>query len=69
MTAPTDAPPTLNRAITLPLLVFYALGVTIGAGIYVRVGATAAQAGIYAPVSFLLAAFVMLLSALASLAR
>ncbi len=63
MTANTDAPPTLNRAITLPLLVFYGLGVTVGAGIYVLVGATAAQAGIYAPVSFLLAAFVMLFSA------
>ena len=54
---------TLRRAITLPLLVFYGLGVTIGAGIYVLVGATAAQAGIYAPTSFLLAAFVMLFSA------
>lgn len=69
MTANTDAPPTLNRAITLPLLVFYGLGVTIGAGIYILVGATAAQAGSYAPVSLLLAAFVMRFSALASLAR
>jgi amino acid transporter len=43
--------------------VFYGLGVTIGAGIYVLVGATAAQAGIYAPASFLVAAFVMLFSA------
>lgn len=55
--------PTLRRAITLPLLVFYGLGVTTGAGIYVLVGATAAQAGIYAPVSFLIASFVMLFSA------
>ena len=59
-----NAPPaTLRRAITLPLLVFYGLSVTIGAGIYVLVGATAAQAGIYAPMSFLLAALVMLFSA------
>lgn len=57
------APPTLRRAISLPLLVFYGLGVTIGAGIYVLVGATAEQAGVYAPTSFLLAAFVMLFSA------
>tara|TARA_R110002012_G_scaffold57553_9_gene148474 strand:- start:4811 stop:6046 length:1236 start_codon:yes stop_codon:yes gene_type:complete len=56
-------PPTLRRAISLPLLVLYGLGVTIGAGIYVLVGATVAQAGIYAPVSFLVAAFVMLFSA------
>ena len=58
-----EMPPTLRRAISLPLLVFYGLGVTIGAGIYVLVGATVAQAGIYAPVSFLVAAFVMLFSA------
>ncbi len=63
MSAPPTTPATLRRAITLPLLVFYGLGVTIGAGIYVLVGATAAQAGIYAPTSFLLAAFVMLFSA------
>ena len=63
-TSPQDvAPQTLRRAITLPLLVFYGLGVTIGAGIYVLVGATAEQAGIYAPTSFLLAAIVMLFSA------
>lgn len=64
-TAPMVTPhqTSLRRGITLPLLVFYGLGVTIGAGIYVLVGATAAQAGIYAPASFLLAAFVMLFSA------
>ncbi len=61
--AQSTPPATLRRAITLPLLVFYGLGVTIGAGIYVLVGATAAQAGIYAPASFLVAAFVMLFSA------
>tara|TARA_R110000772_G_scaffold159204_3_gene270365 strand:- start:678 stop:1922 length:1245 start_codon:yes stop_codon:yes gene_type:complete len=49
----------LVRKLTLPLLVLYGLGVTIGAGIYVLVGATAAQAGIYAPVSFLVAAVVV----------
>ena len=37
----------------------YGLGVTIGAGIYVLIGATAGQAGIYAPVSFCIAALVM----------
>ncbi len=51
--------PTLKRGLTLPLLALYGLGVTIGAGIYVLVGATAAKAGIYAPVSFLLAAGVV----------
>lgn len=39
------------------------MGVTIGAGIYVLVGETAALAGIFAPSAFLVAAFVMLFSA------
>jgi len=50
---------TLKRSLTLPLLTLYGLGVTIGAGIYVLVGATAAKAGFYAPMSFLLAAAVV----------
>jgi basic amino acid/polyamine antiporter, APA family len=54
---------TLKRGLTLPLLTLYGLGVTIGAGIYVLVGATAAKAGIYAPVSFLLAAGVVAFTA------
>ena len=43
----------------MPLLILYGLGVTVGAGIYVLVGATAQKAGFYAPVSFLLAAMVV----------
>jgi basic amino acid/polyamine antiporter, APA family len=39
------APPELCRAIGLPLLVLYGLGITIGAGIYVLVGAAAETAG------------------------
>ena len=53
----------LKRSLNLPLVVLYGLGVTIGAGIYVLVGATAGAAGIYAPLSFVLAALVMLPSA------
>lgn len=49
----------LVRRLNLPLLVLYGLGVTIGAGIYVLVGATASKAGIYAPLSFVLAAIVV----------
>jgi len=49
----------LRRALSLPLLTLYGLGVTVGAGIYVLVGATAAKAGFYAPVSFLVAACVV----------
>ena len=37
------APPsaTLKRRLGLPLLVFYSVGITIGAGIYVLIGAVA----------------------------
>ncbi len=57
--SPPDTKPALQRRLTLPLLILYGLGVTVGAGIYVLVGATAAKAGFYAPISFLLAAFVV----------
>ncbi len=53
----------LSRVISLPMLVLYGLGITIGAGIYVLIGQAVAQAGTYAPMSFLLAACVMLFSA------
>lgn len=47
--------PALNRRLNLPLLVFYGLGTTIGAGIFVLVGKVAGRAGMAAPVSFLVA--------------
>lgn len=43
---------TLNRTLELPLLTLY------GAGIYVLIGKVAAQAGLYAPLAFILAAVV-----------
>ncbi len=51
--------PKLQRRLSLPLLTLYGLGVTVGAGIYVLVGTTAAKAGYYAPISFLLAGAVV----------
>lgn len=48
--------PDLERALGLPLLVLYGLGTTIGAGIYVLIGAAAGRAGIYAPMAFIAAA-------------
>ena len=60
---PLDEELQLTRAIGLPLLVLYGLGITIGAGIYVLIGTAASKAGDFAPTSFLLAAFVMAFSA------
>jgi amino acid transporter len=57
-------PASLKRVLSLPLLVFYGLGTILGAGIYVLVGKVAGLAGMYAPVSFLLAAVLTLLTGL-----
>lgn len=46
---------TLKRSLSLPMMVLYGLGTTIGAGIYALVGEIASAAGYYAPVSFLIA--------------
>lgn len=53
----------LQRRINLPLLVLYGIGVTVGAGIYVLIGAMAGRAGLHAPLAFLLAAIVMAFTA------
>ncbi len=47
---------TLKRNLSLPMMVFYGLGTTIGAGIYALVGEIVHIAGYFAPVSFLVAA-------------
>ncbi|MEP2031388.1 MAG: amino acid permease [Paracoccaceae bacterium] len=64
MSETSQPPAKLRRALTTPLLTLYGLGVTIGAGIYVLVGATAQEAGAYASFSFLVAAIVVSLTAL-----
>ena len=56
---PVTPPAALQRRLGLPLLVLYGVGITIGAGIYVLIGAVAGHAGRYAPWAFLLAAVVM----------
>jgi amino acid transporter len=54
---------TLKRSLTLPYAVLYGMGVTIGAGIYVLIGAAAARAGMQAPLAFVIAALLMGLTA------
>src|SRR5665647_1721219 len=54
-----DLTPALRRQLSLSLLVLYGVGITIGAGIYVLIGAVAGHAGRYAPWSFALAALAM----------
>ncbi len=54
----------LKRRIGPTLLTAYGVGVMVGAGIYVLVGAVAAHAGIYAPLAFLLAGLIAAPSAL-----
>jgi APA family basic amino acid/polyamine antiporter len=51
--------PGLRRTLSLPMVILYGLGVTIGAGIYVLIGETAARAGMSAPISFVVASLVM----------
>ena len=51
--------PALRRRLGLPLLLLYGVGITVGAGIYVLIGAVAGHAGRYAPWAFALAAAVM----------
>ena len=45
----------LKRTLSLPMMVLYGLGTTIGAGIYALIGEVAGIAGYYAPFSFLIA--------------
>src|SRR5450759_1727047 len=52
----------LRRRLGLALLVLYGTGITVGAGIYVLIGAVAGHAGVYAPWSFVAAASVMALT-------
>ncbi len=55
MTSSATAEPSLDRTITLPALVLYGLGVTIGAGIFALIGEILGLAGDNAPLSFLVA--------------
>jgi basic amino acid/polyamine antiporter, APA family len=58
MQSPKPAPPVLRRSLSLPWLVFYGVGVTIGAGIFVLIGDVLTVAGDQAVWSFMLAGLV-----------
>jgi amino acid transporter len=55
--------PALRRALSLPLTTLYGLGNILGAGIYVLIGKVVGHAGVFAPVSFLLASLLAGLTA------
>lgn len=57
------AHPRLLRRLTLAHAVLYGLGVTIGAGIYVLIGAMAGRSGMYAPIAFVVAALLLAFTA------
>lgn len=56
--------PKLKRTLSLRQLALYGIGTTLGAGIYVLVGEVAMLAGMWAPISFLLAGVIAGLTAL-----
>jgi len=56
---PVESRATLRRSLNLPLLTLYGIGVTVGAGIYVLIGAVASHAQNHAPLAFVIAAIVM----------
>ena len=58
----TEVP--LKRTLSLPLIVLYGLGTTIGAGIYALTGEVAGRAGMLAPWAFLLACLLAAFTAL-----
>jgi amino acid transporter len=59
----TDPGPALKRSLSLTLVTLYGLGNILGAGIYVLIGKVAANAGQYAPLSFLVASILAGLTA------
>ncbi len=59
----TDSEPALKRSLSLTLVTLYGLGNILGAGIYVLIGKVVANAGQFAPLSFLVASMLAGLTA------
>lgn len=53
----------LKRSLSFQLVTYYGLGNIVGAGIYVLIGKVAGHAGLYTPLSFLIASLVAALTA------
>jgi amino acid transporter len=53
----------LRRVVTLPVLILYAVGVSVGAGIFVLVGRISGLSGTLAPMAFLLAGIIVAFTA------
>jgi L-asparagine transporter-like permease len=61
----TDMPdPVLRRALNLPWLVFYGVGVTVGAGVFALIGEVVRVSGDHAVWAFLIAGLVAAFTAL-----
>ena len=58
-----QSPVELKRSLSLTLTTLYGLGNILGAGIYVMVGKVIAHAGLFAPLSFLIASLLACLTA------
>lgn len=54
---------TLNRSISLPMLILYGLGTMIGGGFYALLGEIAEEAGLFMPLAFLLSGGLAFISA------
>lgn len=59
----TTASPGLKRTLGVYLLTFYGLGNILGAGIYVLIGKVAGNAGLFAPIAFILSASIVTVTA------
>ncbi len=63
--ATQDSSAGLKRSVSLPFIILYGLGTTLGAGIYVLIGEVAGRAGMHTPLAFVLSGIVCGLSAFA----
>lgn len=54
----------LKQSLSFPVLVLYGLGTMVGGGIYALIGKVAGEAGFFTPLSFLISAFIGLMTAL-----